>query len=83
MKKRVRSNDNLLRILAKEMLWSLSTLFGVLTYFSEIRPFMLSNFGLYGSGLLDGVTMAITSVIVVFYLVSESQEKSEIHKTYS
>jgi hypothetical protein len=83
MRRRVRSNDDLLRELAKEMLWSLLTLFSVLTYFSEIRPFILLNFGLYGSGLLDGATMAITSIIVIFFLVSESQEKSEIHKTYS
>lgn len=71
MKKRVRSNDVFLRELAEKMLWSLLTLFSVLTYFSEIRPFILLNFGLYGSGLLDGVTVAIASVIVVFFLASK------------
>lgn len=59
------------RELVSKMLWSLLTLFSVLTYFSEIRQFILSNFGVYFVGLLDGVVVTIIVIVIIFYLASK------------
>lgn len=63
------------RELASVLLWGLLTLFSVLTYFSEIRPFVLSSLGVYFVGLLDGIVVAIIALTIIFYLASNRSKR--------
>ena len=59
------------RELAYMLLSSLLALFGVLAYFSEIRQFVLSSFGAYFLGFLDGVVATMIVLTIIFYLASK------------
>lgn len=60
------------RELASILLWSLLTILCVLAYFSEIRQYVLSNFGVYFVGLLDGIVGTIIGIVIISYLASKT-----------
>jgi len=59
------------RDLASILLWSLFTLLGMLTYCFEIRQYILSNFGMYFVGMLDGIVIIMIVLSTIFYLISK------------
>jgi len=52
------------------MLWLLLTLFAILSYLSEIRTYVLTNFGKYFAGTLDGVVLTMIVLTIALYVKS-------------
>lgn len=51
-------------------MWILLTSFAVLSYASDNRTFMLSNFGTNVTGIVDGFVIAMMMLAAVLYLKS-------------
>ena len=58
------------RSLARNVMWILLTLFAILSYASEIRAFMLANFGTYLAGILDGAVITMITLTAAVYIKS-------------
>ena len=56
--------------MAQKMLWLLLTLFAILSYLSEIRTYVLTNFGKYFAGTLDGVVLTMIVLTIALYVKS-------------
>jgi hypothetical protein len=53
------------------------TLFGYLSYFAGVRPYLERNFGNYIEGLVDGVVLCISFLIFVSYIRKDEKEKPQ------
>jgi hypothetical protein len=58
------------RSLARDIMWILSTTFAILSYVSDNRIFMLSNFGTYVTEIVDDFVIAMIVLAAVLYLKS-------------
>ena len=65
-------NENAFMKIAKMMFWSLVTLFNLLAYVAEIRPFFNSILGTYYLGLVDGIVVTILALIACLYMASRT-----------
>lgn len=52
-------------------LWVLVMFLTLISYLAETRPLIISSFGIYLVGLLDGTLMTISAASAIFYLRSK------------
>jgi len=74
-RRRARSNitvRQLLDWLAKKLFWFLFIpVMATLSYYTQIRPYLLENHGLYVTGFVDGAFVMLAILIFAFWLVSK------------
>jgi len=64
--------SDILEWLAKTILWFLFVpSIGTLAYYTDIRPFISSNLGLYASGFTDGGILISIIIILAIWLLSK------------
>jgi hypothetical protein len=57
--------------IAKQLFWFFFVpVLSVLEYYTQIRPYILANYGLYIVGFIDGAFTLIAIMIVIFWLIS-------------
>ncbi|PVX27398.1 MAG: hypothetical protein CW716_02580 [Candidatus Bathyarchaeum sp.] len=64
--------QEVLEWLIRKLLWFvLVPVFSVLSYITQIRPYLLLNHGLYVTGFVDGAFMTIALLIFAIWLISK------------
>jgi hypothetical protein len=66
-KVKINKEEQIFLSLCKSIAWFLVTLLTYLGYITEIRPHFAIMFGAYFLGLLDGIVLSLTIVVLCFY----------------
>ncbi len=64
--------------IAKKISWFVIAFFAYLGYIAEIRKYIETNYGIWVMGVIDGVILTFTTLVIVFYISSFFSPRQDI-----